>query len=373
MTDYTILDGNGDPQTVTVPTLGRKADTASAPVVLSTQDLAALTPATGLATSALQTTGNTALGTINTTLGSPLQAGGNVVVTGTVPLPTGAATETTLSAQSAKLPASLGAKSGATSLSVVPNTDTAFPISGSLTNISGTISLPTGAATAANQTSVISPLNAATGTATQALNMGAQYLSTLPTFTNAQQGSLTLGSRGALVVQLCGANSANTVQASSSGTDGASNSVAALNVFGYSSVYNGSTWDRTRGDTSGQVNQPYALTGSRIQYSAAASGISNTTTAVTIFASAGGSLRNYVTSLQIATDTLGAATELAIRDGAAGTVIWRTKLQTTSLPLLNITFPVPLKGSAATLLEVVTLTASVTGAVYVSAQGYTAL
>ncbi len=43
------------------------------------------------------------------------------------PLSTGAATEATLAAQSAKLPASLGAKTGAASLSVVPNTDTAFP------------------------------------------------------------------------------------------------------------------------------------------------------------------------------------------------------------------------------------------------------
>lgn len=36
---------------------------------------------TGAATSALQSTANTTLSTINTTLGSPLQAGGNIVVT----------------------------------------------------------------------------------------------------------------------------------------------------------------------------------------------------------------------------------------------------------------------------------------------------
>ena len=44
-----------------------------------------------------------------------------------LPLPTGAATEATLASQSAKLPASLGAKTGAASLSVVPNSDTKFP------------------------------------------------------------------------------------------------------------------------------------------------------------------------------------------------------------------------------------------------------
>ena len=38
----------------------------------------------------------------------------------------------------------------------------------------------------------------------------------------------------------------------------------------------------------------------------------------------------------------------------------------------NIEFSNPLKSTAATLLEVVTLTASVTGGVYVNAQGYIA-
>ena len=106
-------------------------------------------------------------------------------------------------------------------------------------------------------------------------------------------------------------------------------------------------------------------------YAAAASGIVNTTTAVTVKASAGTGHRNYVTSLQIQTATLGGATELAIRDGAGGTVLWRTQLQTTALPLLTINFRVPLKGSTATLLEIVTLTA-VTGGVYVNLQGFEA-
>lgn len=52
-------------------------------------------------------------------------SGGTVVPVSaaSLPLPTGAATETTLAAASAKLPASLGAKTGATSLSVVPASD----------------------------------------------------------------------------------------------------------------------------------------------------------------------------------------------------------------------------------------------------------
>ncbi len=79
-------------------------------------------------------------------------------------LPSGAATETTLAAASAKLPATLGQKTMANSMAVVVASDqSAVPVSGSvtvsgtvaatqsgtwnITNVSGTVSLPTGAAT----------------------------------------------------------------------------------------------------------------------------------------------------------------------------------------------------------------------------------
>lgn len=71
--------------------------------------------------------------------GAMPSSGGTVGISGTLPAfastPTfnlgtlnGAATEATLAAASAKLPSSLGAKTGALSLSVVPNSDTAFTI-----------------------------------------------------------------------------------------------------------------------------------------------------------------------------------------------------------------------------------------------------
>jgi hypothetical protein len=116
---------------------------------------------------------------------------------------------------------------------------------------------------------------------------------------------------------------------------------------------------------------PYSSTGEFWQYAAAASGIAATTAAVTIKAAAAAGIRNYITGISVQTATLGNATELCIRDGAAGTVIWRTQLQTTALPLTHIPFPTPLRGTAATLLEVVTLS-SATGGVYVCAQGFTA-
>ena len=125
------------------------------------------------------------------------------------------------------------------------------------------------------------------------------------------------------------------------------------------------------GDANGTVTQvaPAAKTWA---YAAAAGGITNTTTAVTVAPAAGASVRNYVLSMQCDSDALGAATELAIRDGASGTVIWRTKFGTAGIPNgIDLTFNPPLRGSANTLVEIVTLTATVTGSVYCNLQGYT--
>jgi len=109
------------------------------------------------------------------------------------------------------------------------------------------------------------------------------------------------------------------------------------------------------------------------QYAAASGGITNTTTAVTLVAAQAAGIRNYLTNLQLSSDALGAATEIAIRDGAGGTVLWRSKIGIAGIAgVSNIQFSDPLKSTAATLLEVVTLTASVTGGVYVNAQGYIA-
>ena len=100
----------------------------------------------GAATSALQTTGNTSVGNIDTktpTLGQKAMAGSVLVVLASdqsavpvadgggsltidataLPLPTGASTETTLSAVSTKLPATLGQKAMAASLAVTLASD----------------------------------------------------------------------------------------------------------------------------------------------------------------------------------------------------------------------------------------------------------
>lgn len=112
-------------------------------------------------------------------------------------------------------------------------------------------------------------------------------------------------------------------------------------------------------------------TATRWSYAAAGSGIANTTTAVTIKTAAGAGIINYITAIQLTAEALGTATEVAIRDGAGGTVLWRIKVGTGGITTgLSVTFQTPLAGSANTLLEVVTITASTTGAVYFNAQGY---
>jgi hypothetical protein len=115
----------------------------------------------GAATSANQTTANTSLASIDSKLTNPLP-----VSASSLPLPTGSATSalqttgnTSLSSIDTKLPSNLTVT--ATRL-LVDNSGVTQPISGTIsatqsgtwniTNISGTVSLPTGAATSALQT-----------------------------------------------------------------------------------------------------------------------------------------------------------------------------------------------------------------------------
>jgi hypothetical protein len=148
--------------------------------------------------------------------------------------------------------------------------------------------------------------------------------------------------------------------------------VAGRGVTANYAVTTGQTVDLAATLQGVQITKPWQIPELEWSYAAANLGIVNTTVAVTIKAAAGAGLRNYITSMQINTEALGTATELAVRDGAAGTVIWRCKIPTSGIPFMMVKFDCPLKGTANTLLEVVTLTASVTGAVYVNAQGYAA-
>jgi hypothetical protein len=80
------------------------------------------------------------------------------------------------------------------------------------------------------------------------------------------------------------------------------------------------------------------------------------------------SIRNYVTSIDVRNAHATVATEVVIKDGA--TVIWRQLLPAAMAAPVEIVFPTPLRGTAATAMNLACLT---TGAqVYVNAQGYAA-
>ncbi|WP_191082742.1 hypothetical protein [Roseococcus microcysteis] len=115
------------------------------------------------------------------------------------------------------------------------------------------------------------------------------------------------------------------------------------------------------------VTKPYAIPEADWQAAAAAGGIINTTDVVLRAAAAAG-IRNYVTSIDVRNAHATVATEVVIKDGA--TVIWRQLLPAAMAAPVEITFPTPLRGTAATAVNVACLT---TGAqVYVNAQGYAA-
>lgn len=142
------------------------------------------------------------------------------------------------------------------------------------------------------------------------------------------------------------------------------------------------TQDQTR--AAGDVSDPAISTGGQLltkpfstaeidwHYVAATSGIVSTTTAVTIKAASGtAGIRNYITSIDISAIGAGTASELVIRDGAAGTVIWRIQIPAAGFNNpFTIEFPTPLRGTANTLLEVATLTSTATP-VFLNVHGYT--
>ena len=203
--------------------------------------------------------------------------------------------------------------------------------------------------------------------------MRAKYTSTLPTIPDGDVAHCQLTAKGSLLVALAdqttGAVATNVTNGT---TDANSASTSGIVFYNRGLVYNGTGFDRMRGDTHATSVLP-GLSSTFWSYTSGASPIlSNTTTAVTIKASAGASVRNYITSIQLTTTAFGASVPLAIRDGAGGTVLWAVVVPTAGfLQPVQFTFPVPLKGTAATLLEIVTTTANTSGTVTANIQGFT--
>lgn len=136
----------------------------------------------------------------------------------------------------------------------------------------------------------------------------------------------------------------------------------------YTAVATGDTADIIASLLGKQVYLPYALPGSTWNYAAASGGITNTT-AVTIRAAQGAGIRNYLSAIQVVNGHATTSTEVLIRDGASGTVLHRGWAQAAGGGFA-CEFNPPLRGTAATLLEVVNVTTG--AATYVNAQGFSA-
>ena len=117
-----------------------------------------------------------------------------------------------------------------------------------------------------------------------------------------------------------------------------------------------------------QVVYPYALPGTDWHYAAASGGIVNTTGVTAKTAGAAG-VRNYVTRAEIINGHATVSTDFQIRDGAAGTVLWRGFLQAAGGGVAAV-FDPPLRGTAATLIEIACGTTG--SAVYANLHGFSA-
>lgn len=122
-----VVDAAGVSQTRnTIPNAGQAASAESLPVVLSSEQQAILSAiVTALSSVAVTGTFYPATQPVSGTFWQATQP----VSLASQPLPTGASTETTLAAASAKLPATLGQKAGSASMAVVPASDVIAPIS----------------------------------------------------------------------------------------------------------------------------------------------------------------------------------------------------------------------------------------------------
>jgi hypothetical protein len=136
----------------------------------------------------------------------------------------------------------------------------------------------------------------------------------------------------------------------------------------YTAVAAGDTADVATTLTGKQLTYPFALPGQTWYYAAASGGITNTT-GVTIKAAAGAGVRNYITCLTIVNGHASVGTDVQIRDGASGTVLYRFYAVANGGGVREV-FSVPIRGSANTLLEVACGTTG--SAIYVDAQGFTA-
>ncbi len=119
-----------------------------------------------------------------------------------------------------------------------------------------------------------------------------------------------------------------------------------------------------------QIGLPYATPALTWSYAAAAGGLV-TTGGVTAKTAGTGAQRNYITSVQAINSHATISTEVVIRDGASGTTLWRGWAQAAGGGCAA-RFDPPLRGTAATLVEIAEITATASTGVLMNVQGYLA-
>lgn len=135
--------------------------------------------------------------------------------------------------------------------------------------------------------------------------------------------------------------------------------------------YDGTTCRALKSDANGLVTIP-GLVASWWRYVPPVGGYLNITTGVTVTTAKGAGVSNYVWGGECFSDALTTATEVELRDGAAGTAMWRMKVPTSGWTTgFDINFNPPLRGSANTLVEFAGTTASGAGAIYCNWRGTT--
>ena len=277
-----------------------------------------------------------------------------------------------------------------------------------VTNVSGTVSLPTGAATAANQSTIIGHVDGIEGllttidSDTSALagavagsEVQVDVVAALPAGTNAigklaANSGVDIGDVDILSIAAGDNNIGNvdivtmpnvTLAAGTNTNevvgDAAHDAAIAGNpvriggralTADYTAVAAGDVADFITTLLGKQVIYPYANPNQQWTYAAASGGITNTT-GVTAKAAAGAGVRNYITRAQIINGHATVSTDVQIRDGASGTVLWRGFAQAAGGGITAV-FDPPLRGTANTLVEVACGTTGT--ATYFNLQGFTA-
>lgn len=205
----------------------------------------------GASTSALQATGNTKLDTINTTLGAPLQSGGNVVVTSA---PTTAVTNAGLTNLDVALSTRLKPSDTLNAITSITN---ALPAGGNIlgkTSVDQTTPGTTDSVTVKASEGIGSLIETspATDTASSGLNGRLQRIAQRLTsiFTTLSDGTQ----------QTKVSDGTNSAVITTSSTDGITGTTNRLGVTSNNKTWNGSTWDLTRSGITGIISTFVGIT-----------------------------------------------------------------------------------------------------------------